>query len=192
MARFVLDLQKNTKQTAIVIAAAAVVCLIAYFYFLLVPRAVSAFTALADAAKLSAEVKNAESDISRIEKLKNDLSGYNAKIDRYVKMLPIEAEVPAFLENLSVMAKDANVRIVEINPMPGKGAEGQGGRIYQDMPIQISARSGYHELGRFMTNLESSDRFMKVVDIEIKSDKASPKKHIVDLVLLTYVLLKGK
>lgn len=192
MARFTLDLQKNKKQAAIFVTLLAVVLLVGYLNFFLIPQTASAVAALKGAAKLGREVAVARADIARTPALRKDLDAYSAKIERYVKMLPVEAEVPAFLESLSAMARDANVKIVAIAPVPGKETESPRGRIYQEMPIQINARSGYHELGRFLANLENSDRFMKVVDIEIRSDKASPKRHDVDLLLLTYVLLQGK
>ena len=39
--------------------------------------------------------------------------------------------------------------------------------------------------------LENEDRFMKVVDIDIKENKAAPKRADVELLVLTYVLLGG-
>jgi hypothetical protein len=33
---------------------------------------------------------------------------------------------------------------------------------------------------------------MKVVDIDIKANRATPAKHDVELVICTYILLKGK
>ena len=41
-------------------------------------------------------------------------------------------------------------------------------------------------------NLESSDRFMKIADIEIRANKTAPKKHDIELLILTYVLLNAK
>lgn len=192
MAKFTFDFQKNKKQTALLVTLAVVLGLLAYLNFILIPQVVSVFGAFGKISKLKAEVKGMKADISTIDKLKNDLAGYDGRIERYIKMLPAEQEIPALLESLAVMARDANVRIVAITPVSGKEAEGEKGRVYQEMPIQISARSGYHELGRFLASLESSPRFMKVVDMEVHGNKTAPKKHDIDLMLTTYVLVKGK
>lgn len=192
MAKFTFDFQKNKKQTAILVALAAALALLAYLNFILIPHAASVISAFGKISRQKAEVKGMKADISMIGKLKNDLAGYDGRIERYIKMLPAEQEIPSLLESLAVMARDSNVRIVAITPVSGKEAEGEKGRVYQEMPIQISARSGYHELGRFLANLESSPRFMKVVDIEIRGNKTAPKKHDIDLMLTTYVLVKGK
>lgn len=192
MAKFSFDFQKNKKQTAILVTLAAVFALLAYLNFVLIPQAASVFSAFGKISKLKAEIRGMKADISTIDKLKSDLAGYDSRIERYIKMLPAEREIPALLESLAVMARDANVRIVAITPVAGKETEGEKGRVYQEMPIQISAKSGYHELGRFLASLESSPRFMKVVDMEIRGNKAAPKKHDIDLMLTTYVLVKGK
>lgn len=192
MAGLSFDFSKNKKETAIAIALGALILFVAYLAFLLVPQAGAAASALQNAAKLSAEVRIARADIARIDSLKTELAGYDAKIGRYIKMLPVEKEIPAFLESLAAMARDARVQIVGIAPSAVQDAESQKGRIYQEMPVQISARCGFHELGRFLANIEQSDRFIKVIDVDIRGNKGSPKKHDVELVLLTYVLLQGK
>ena len=106
-------------------------------------------------------------------------------------MLPVEQEVPKLLEMLSTMARSSNVKIVGITPLASKQEESPE-KIYQEIPILISAKSGYHELGRFLSDLESSDRFMKVSDIDIKENKSNVKRHDVELLVVTYVLLEGK
>ena len=191
MARFVLDFQKNAKQTAILITLVAVGGLVAYLNFLLIPQAGAAIQAMKDASALSAEVKTVSENIARIPVLTKTVDAQDAKLDGYAKLLPMEQEMPSFLENLSVMARAAGVRIVAITPMPGKELGTEKGRIYQEMPIKIDALSGYHELGAFLSELERSDRFMTVVDIEIRGRKGSPKRHDIESVLLTYVLMES-
>jgi hypothetical protein len=56
----------------------------------------------------------------------------------------------------------------------------------------ISARAGYHELGKFMSTLENSGRFMKCADMRMKANTSNPKKHDVELLVLTYVCLGCK
>lgn len=192
MAKFAIDFQKNKKQTAILITLGAVFALIAYLNFLLIPQAASVVETFRTMSKLNSDVKGAVRNIAAIGALEKEIAVSDEKIERYVKMLPAEKEIPAFLENLAAMARDANVRIVAITPVAGKETEGEKGRIYQEMPIQISAKSGYHELGHFLASLESSDRFIKVVDIDIRGNSSMPKRHDIDLLLTTYVLIKGK
>ncbi|MBP7056735.1 MAG: type 4a pilus biogenesis protein PilO [Candidatus Omnitrophica bacterium] len=192
MGKFSIDFAKNKKQTAILITLVAVAAFILYLNLMLLPQLSSLGDNFKKIARLDSDLREAERDVSTIGNLERGISVYDEKIEQYVKMLPAEKEIPALLENLASMARDANVRIVAITPVTGKETEGEKGRIYLEMPIQISAKSGFHELGRFMSSLESSGRFMKVLDIEIKGNPSTPKRHDVDLLLTTYVLVKGK
>ncbi|MDD5428100.1 MAG: type 4a pilus biogenesis protein PilO [Candidatus Omnitrophica bacterium] len=187
---FGLDLSNKKNAMALGVGAGAVV-LYAYLNFLLFPQVSRVARAFGKAGKLAAELKNTERDVSGIGGLKKQVAVYRDKIDSYESILPAEQEIPKLLEGLSEMAKKANVKIVAITPIQTK-QEPQANQAYQEMPILINARSGYHELGRFLNSLENTDRFMKVVDISIKENKATPKKHDVEILVLTYMLLENK
>ena len=90
------------------------------------------------------------------------------------------------------MAKRSDVKILGITPLASKQEAPASERAYQEIPILMNARSGYHELGKFLSDLENAGRFMKVVDIKIKENLSTPKKHDVELLILTYVLLESK
>src|SRR3989338_6461538 len=129
------------------------------------------------------------SDISMIEKYKSNIEAYKAKVERYEKTLPAEQEIPSLLETLSRMAKSSNIKISALTPVSGSGKGGETTHTYREIPILISAKSGYHELGQFLSAMENSDRFMKVVDIDIRANNTTPRKHDVELLICTYILL---
>ena len=178
-------LTKSKKQMTL-IALVALFAVTVYFNFVLKPHVTSCVRAVIKVNKLHSDLKSAQADIRNIGKYKNSLDAHKEKVERYEKMLPAEQEIPNLLENLSAMAKSSSVKIVGITPAVTKQA--QKDQIYQEIPILISAKSGYHELGKFLDNLENSDRFMKVADIAIKSNYTTPRKHDVELLILTYIL----
>lgn len=183
---------KNT-QTQRILAAGLVflTAFVLYLYFVFVPQITRVPALFGKVSKITADLKSAKSMSAEMEGLKKRLAEYNEKVEWYEKKLPVEQEIPNLLENLSNMAKGSNIKITSIMPAPENNAQRQG-KLYQEIPIRITARSGYHELGRFLSNLENSDRFMKVTNIGIKSNKASPKQHDIDLTVCTYILLKEK
>ena len=192
---FNLNLSKEKPQTILFIALASVLILVIYFYFMLLPQIGWVTDILGKTGKLMSDVKSAELLISKKEIFKNDIGSYRGKVESYEKRLPAEQEIPSILENLSNMAKGSNVKILGIAPVQVSAKEAAAknlGKIYKEIPILINAKSGYHELGIFLSNLENANRFMKVVDIEVKSSKASPKKHDIELIVCTYVLLGGR
>lgn len=182
---------KNLEQqrTMILIAILAVVAFIVYLNIILRPQLLRVFTAFNKMGKAASDLKNSESAIAKVPGYKANIAAYREKVDYYEKMLPAEQEIPALLEGLSKMAKDSAVKIIAITPILPQENEAGANNIYQELPILINAKSGYHELGSFLSKLENADRFMMVADISVKSDSAAPKKHNVELLILTYILL---
>jgi type IV pilus assembly protein PilO len=186
---FLDDIKNDPRKLAIAVGVVLLVLFLAYFNFILRPQVAQVSSLVAKMNSSRLDLKRAEVTISEIPKYRKDIALYEDKVTRYEKMLPAEREIPSLLENLSDMAKGSNVKIIGITPSV---TAGEKGAIYQELPILINARSGFHELGRFLTSLEYSERFIKIADIDIKMNSSNPKKHDVDLLLLTYILLKGK
>jgi len=185
------DILKNPKQMIALVAVAALIVLAVYFNFLIKPQVVGIAGVMGKLHKANSDLKTAETDIARINKMKESIAAYNEKVGKYEKLLPTKEGVPAILESLSEMAKNANMRIVGIIPIERKSSNPKD-RVYQEMPIAISAKGGYHELGRFMSSLENSDRFMKIADIQIRYNNSTPRKQDIELLAVTYILLEGK
>lgn len=193
MIKIPFDVTKNKTQMMVFALLVVVIIAVLFINFLLIPQVARLTDVFSKMGKMRSDLKSATDDIAKIEKFHKDIDSYKGKVERYEKMLPAEQEIPTLLENLSEMAKSSNIKILGITPaVQNMDQKAQKNGIYQEIPILISAKSGYHELGLFLSNLENSDRFMKVVDIEIKANKTSPKKHDIELIVLTYILLKGK
>ncbi len=185
------NLKKDPKQMVIVISSVTLLTLFVCIVFIFKPQVVSISGVRTRLSKVNADLRSARSDIAKISTMKDVIASYDKKMGLYEKTLPTEDGIPGLLESLSEMAKSANMRIAGIVPIAQKGSEA-GNRVYKEIPIMITAKAGYHELGHFLSSLESSDRFMKVADMQIKADKASPKKHDVELLVVTYVLLEAR
>lgn len=192
MMNILAELKKDQKKMVILVALATVTVLFAYFHLLFMPQVSGLFSTLAKVNKLKTELKNAEADISRIGEMRSAIASYDEKIGRYGDVLPTETGIPTLLESLSDMARSSGMKIVSIVPVVDKVNKPQRGQAYQTIPIMMSVRAGYHELGKFFSTIEDSERFIKIADIRIKSIAASPKKHDVELLVLTYILLEGK
>ncbi|MDP3730825.1 MAG: type 4a pilus biogenesis protein PilO [Candidatus Omnitrophota bacterium] len=187
-----IDLKNTRTQILLLTILAALAAAALYIYFVFVPQVMRAFELTASTGKTKSELKSARTVIKDFERLKDELEEQSQKVESYEKKLPAEQEIPALLENLSNMAKESNIKIIGIVPAMSYSKEDKSAdknQIYREIPILITAKSGYHELGNFLNNLENADRFMKAADISIEANKASPKKHDVELLVCTYVLL---
>lgn len=187
-----IDIKNPKHQMVILAMLIAILLVILYFTLLLKPQVMRVTGAVIKNHKMKIELKSMESEIANIDRYTKEISAYKDEVERYEHMLPAGQEVPKLLESLSGMAKSSGVKIVGITPVTVLQDKKREDQIYQEIPILISAKSGYHELGNFLTKLEDSDRLMKLADIEIRANKAVPKKHDVELLVLTYILLKGR
>lgn len=178
---------KNSKLMALVASAAVVFLLLLYVRFLLVPQISGISEARSKLRNDTSLLKVALGDVAKIGLMKGVIEKYDKKLERYEKMLPADEGISDLLESLSDMAKLANMSIVGIVPVEQKGA-GAESIVYKEIPIMITAKAGYHELGQFLSNLENSDRFIKVADMQIKSNPSTPGRHDVELLVVTYAL----
>ncbi|MBD3379495.1 MAG: type 4a pilus biogenesis protein PilO, partial [Candidatus Omnitrophica bacterium] len=107
----------------------------------------------------------------------------------YEKLLPGQKDFPELLDGLASVAKNSGVTIQAI--IPGKlsavGPRKGESDFLKAMPVVISAKSGYHELGRFISDLESANRFISLENLSLKYDKRTPRLHDIRIVLKTYV-----
>ena len=190
-----IDLKNPRTQTLLATVLIALIAAAAYIYFVFIPQFVKTFAMSGDIGKTRLELKSARTVIADTDKLKKSLKEHSEKVESYEKKLPAQQEIPTLLEDLSGMAKDSRIKIVGITPAMSYFNDDKSGdksQIYQEIPILITAKSGYHQLGHFLNSMENADRFMKVVDINIKANGATPKEHDVELIVCTYVLLPQK
>jgi len=183
------SLKKEQIRLFALVGVFALIAVIVYVNFILAPQVRWALSNIVKAGKAAAELNKAKSDITGIDKFKQTIDSYRAKTGSYEKMLPSENQITAILEELSSLAKGAGVKIVGITPLAVK-KDGGKDRIDSEMPIVITAKSGYHELGRFIDTLENCGILMKISDIQIRLNRSTLKKHDVELLVVTY-LLKG-
>lgn len=186
-----IDFKDKKIQTILLVVLAALSVFILYLSFVFFPQVLRVTAIVKKSMQINAELKSARSMISRKDELQKKLDEYKQEVELYEKKLPAEQEIPNLLEDLSSMAKKSNIKIISIVPAPPyfKEQKIKKSSVYQEIPILITANSGYHELGRFLGDLENADRFMKVVDISIKADRPAPQNHAVELVVCTYISL---
>ena len=90
---------------------------------------------------------------------------------------------PALLEDLSKEAQRSGVKLTALKP--SENAEG-GKSLYSRLPIEIKAMAGAHELGQFLSNLETGKTFFRVKDLRVTMNPQNERKHLVQLSLETY------
>ncbi len=85
------------------------------------------------------------------------------RVDFYEKRLPEQKSVSWLLDEVSRIASENGLELLFLKP---ETPEDQANFI--KLPIRIEANSTYHGLGKFLSNLESSKKFIKVENIQLR------------------------
>ena len=182
------DFRKDPRQAAVLMLVLTAAAAAAYIFLVLSPQASRISRTFSDIKKKDLDIKKAEALIGRTAMMRKMIEDYDNKVASYEKILPAEHGLSGLLEDLSSMAKESNMRIVGIVPVPGSQGGAGKGKVYDEIPIAVSATCGYHELGWFLERLDDYERLIKVADIQIASGRSGPGRNDVELLLLTYVL----
>lgn len=84
-------------------------------------------------------------------------------VDFYEKRLLEQKNVSWLLDEISRLASENGLELLSLKP---ESPEDQTGFI--KLPIRIEANLTYHGLSRFLSNLESSKKFIKVENLQLK------------------------
>jgi len=186
-----LTLGNTKREKALVLVLSAIFLLAIYYLILLRPVIGKLNTLLPKVYEVKRDLKDARFLITNkalIEKKKEELL---LKLEEYEKIFPAEREIPKLLENLSSIAGESNVRIVSTRPFVKEDYSRNGvPKIYQEIPIEIVAKSGYHQLGQFLQKLETGDRYIMIKDVKISANQYNIKSQDVQLIASTYILIK--
>jgi len=141
---------------------------------------------------LNAKIEKAKTEMSALqqtartkEDLIKEISAMREAIEYYEKRIPSEKGIPWLLKELSRVARETGIRYVSITPMSEERSE-----LFVKIPMSVQIKCGYHSLGRYLSKIESSQRFMTVDDISISPDGSNPLKHNVTLKISTFMLAK--
>ena len=177
---------KNNPQVVMVVAC---VFFILDMGFLLPWQFTSVRRLSTEVSQLNTEIRNTKIDTKFSQTYKNQLSDLKNEIANLNKMVIAEENLPTVMESISKFADMCGVRIQEIRPVvesavPEKGAGGVVGKdVFSRRKIFVSAKSGFHQLGRFMALLESNSVFLNVKNVEIHTDQQETLRQMVTMTL---------
>ncbi|MBU1146868.1 MAG: type 4a pilus biogenesis protein PilO [Candidatus Omnitrophica bacterium] len=113
----------------------------------------------------------------------------------YEKRLPEGRSVSWLLSQVSDMASGENIEIASIKP----GTPEKRG-LYTRLYVEMDITSTYHQLGRFMSKIESSEKFLRVerintkrLDVDTDFQEDDPKVNAFDAkshIIISMVVLK--
>jgi Tfp pilus assembly protein PilO len=147
--------------------------------------------------KVSVQIEQRKQDIERAKanpqhfaKVKETIKELQTERDYYQQRLTIKADMPQILKELNQMAEHLGIKFLSIRPLERKEALLPGAKdLLLQIPIRIKLKCGYHQLGKFINQIENSNRFMKIKDLNINADSNDIWNHQVELVITNYKLI---
>jgi len=174
------------EQTLIGVAIFAFALLGAYWYLMHSPKAtrISALELRVDS--LEAANRQARTDLARgsVDSLRASVARDRQALNVMTRLVPTRNEVPGLLEDVSTAARRVGLDLASVEPMPVIP-----GDDFDTYRYKISVIGGYHELGRFLSNVGSLQRIVAPVALEMKpfqvsgsasARRASPGASILD------------
>ena len=122
------------------------------------------------------------------------------QVARLRAAIPTEEELPAVIERLMELAGQTGVKLQLIVPQrPLTNAAQTTGRSgvppYTEIPIQLDALAGFHQLGAFLSRVEQGEHPMQLRSLRISKNPKLLRRQVVKMTLATYLLsspLSGK
>jgi Tfp pilus assembly protein PilO len=143
-----------------------------------------------------------------IESLNNDIKYVKTTTSKMVtlvtnKKLPREKEIPALMQDISVIANANGIRIMqidsarEISKSPKKQVtklkKGEKAAVQQEpaavavVKIKLDIIASFHRLGNFINEIENAEKLCMIDELSINRDQSDPLKQNVSMVVKTYV-----
>jgi len=153
------------EQSLVGIAAAAVLLLGAYWYFLYRPKSAEMAVAQAHVDSLDKKNQQAKADIAQgsLQKLKAQSAEYDQSLKVMRQLVPRSNEVPALLEDISTAARRVGLDLASVEPMPVLP-----GDQFDTYRYKLGVTGGYHPVGQFLSNVGSLNRIIAPVTMNIK------------------------
>jgi type IV pilus assembly protein PilO len=117
-------------------------------------------------ASLEQELQQAHDRQKEYLRLREEVSAREALDRQNLRVLPVTAEIPAFLDDLNRLAELSGLRMQDVTPNSETKEE-----FYTKVPVALSFRGRYHELAKFFYNVSRLERAINMEDINVRVDK---------------------
>ncbi len=138
--------------------------------------------------RLRRDLKNLNADLNRMMRAQGKGEGGGSQIRKLVSA----GEIPWVIEEISRLANQQDVKLFQIKPSRSLAKAKSIPRFipadrYSPVQIDLEISAGYHQLGRFLSELENHAVFLEIQELDIKQSQRCPFEHKIKLKLKTLV-----
>jgi Tfp pilus assembly protein PilO len=109
--------------------------------------------------------QQASRDVSQgnLNRLRNEAKEYAASLKVMRQLVPTGNEVPALLDDISTAARRVGLDLAGVEPLPVLPGE-----QFDTYRYKMSVIGGYHEVGKFLSNVGGLSRIVAPVSLDMK------------------------
>jgi len=148
-------------------AVGILVLLLAVGYYLAIYRSIDEDISTAE-GQMATLMQQESTWSSKQKTYRSDVEELNrrrARSREQVKILPTDADMDAFLDNLNSIAELSGLTIQSTQPEPEQPQEG----FYARLPVQLEMRGRYFQLAKFLFNIGRVDRIINMQNIVLSN-----------------------
>ncbi len=134
--------------------------------------------------QLQDQIREAERREKQYLELTQELANREVADRQNRRILPEEAEIAAFLQDLNRVAELSGLTIRLVEPRPEVRQD-----LYSKIPVVLALTGRYHQMGKFFYNVSKLDRAISLENIRMTQPKLMPSGELlidVDVRATTY------
>ena len=165
----------STAQKALVLLLIVVLSSVLYWLILLRPLASELSTEEEIEMRLNGEERTWATKQQSYQRDKETLVAQQTREREQVKILPNEANMDSFLDQLNGLAELAGLELESTTP-----ADEEPAVFYARVPVALRVSGRYHQIAKFFYNVSRLDRIINMENIEISSPDQTSGEVIVE------------
>lgn len=159
-------------------------------YFLIMSPVLQSSAKLGEDNKTLADnLTRARENIKKLDEYKTELTRIQADMKSDNLTVRSKDEISLIIEDIYRIAGKHQVTLNQVLPRTDsaeKLMKNEGGD-YLALPVFIQANAGFHNLGKFLNDLEHERIYRKLKDFTLASDTKNPMVHGVDMTLKAFI-----
>ena len=186
------------RKMLVLVGLLAVLVLWVYYAYILTPLVQRVWQVGGEARTLRGQLRAIEQAIVQEPQLRQQHRQLADEVEKLRTTLPSEEELPAVIERLADLASQTGVKLQLITPQrplqghgigagPTPSAPTTSPALYKEIPIDMEALAGFHQLGTFLSRIELGEQPMQLRSLHISQDAKMLRRHVVKMTLVAYV-----
>jgi type IV pilus assembly protein PilO len=154
----------EAKYKVIIWVAAMLLPMAAFLFFYYFPKNDQIAGLEKSKVKLEREIAEAKARANELDKHKAEMAETELLFQQASVLLPQKKEIPSLLTNISGLGTGSGLDFISFQPKGEVARE-----FYAEIPVDISVRGPYHNMGNFLYQVSKLDRIVSVSNISLGS-----------------------